>query len=165
MKTIKLIIAGIALVFAGIVHAQVSVNLNFGVPPVWGPDGYIGVRYYYLPDVEAYYDIPSAMFIYQSGGVWVHRAYLPPRYRHYDLYHGHKVVITDYHGNAPYAHYYNSHREYVRGYGHHSERYNIVNPGRGNSYYAPGHAKGHNEGHGYAKHSDNGHHHGEGHGD
>jgi len=96
------------LFFAGIVQAQVSVHLNIGNPPQWGPAGYSDVRYYYLPDVEAYYDVKSSMFIYFEGRSWVHRSYLPSRYKNYDLYDGYKVVMKDYHGDAP---YYN-HREY-----------------------------------------------------
>ena len=116
MKTLKNTLIAIALLFAGTLHAQVSVNVNIGSPPNWGPVGYSGVQYYYLPDVEAYYDIPSSMFIYQSGGVWVHRTYLPVQYRHYDLYQGYKVVMTDYHGKTPYTHYKNHKYKYAKGY-------------------------------------------------
>ena len=109
MKVLKFIVAGIALFLAGAVQSQVSVNVNIGTPPLWGPVGYTEVRYYYLPDVEAYYDIQSSMFICFVEGDWVHRANLPSRYRSYDLYGGYKVVITDYHGSAPYK-YFNDHK-------------------------------------------------------
>lgn len=116
MKALKVVIMGMALVFAGALQAQVSVNVNIGSPPMWGPVGYSNVQYYYLPDVQAYYDVPSSMFIYQSGGVWIHRTYLPTRYRNYDLYNGYKVVMTGYHGKTPYTHY-NQHKiKYAKGY-------------------------------------------------
>ena len=133
MKTIKLIVLGIVLMFAGTANAQVSVNLNFGSPPMWGPAGYSDVHYYYLPDVQAYYDINASMFIYQSGGIWVHRSYLPTRYRNYDLYNGYKVVMTDYHGNRPYANYREYRTKYARGYRGHEQQHNIGSrPERGN---------------------------------
>jgi hypothetical protein len=45
-------------------HSQVSVNVNIGSPPLWGPSGYSNIDYYYLPDVQAYYDIrPRNLFI------------------------------------------------------------------------------------------------------
>jgi hypothetical protein len=116
MKTLKLIVIALGLFLAGSIQAQVSVNVNIGSPPMWGPAGYSYVQYYYLPDVEAYYDVPSSMFIYQSGGVWIHRTYLPARYRHYDLYNGYKVVMTDYHGNTPYTHYKEHKYKYAKGY-------------------------------------------------
>ena len=116
MKALKYTIIGIALFFAAGMQAQVSVNLNVGTPPLWGPAGYSDVRYYYLPDVEAYYDVQSSNYIYYSGNNWVHRTYLPRQYRNYDLYNGYKVVMTDYRGNSPYI-YYKQHKiKYAKGY-------------------------------------------------
>ena len=104
------------LILAGTLQAQVSVNINIGTPPLWGPVGYTEVRYYYLPDVEAYYDIQASQFICYVEGDWVHRTHLPSQYRSYDLYGGYKVVMTDYHGNAPYV-YFKDHKEkYAKGY-------------------------------------------------
>jgi hypothetical protein len=116
MKTFKLISIGVVLSLASIVQAQVSVNVNIGSPPPWGPVGYTQVRYYYLPDVEAYYDVQTSMFIYFGAGVWVHRAYLPTRYESYDLYGGYKVVMKDYHGDAPYIHFKEHKMKYAKGY-------------------------------------------------
>ena len=116
MKTFKLIALGSLLLYAVTMQAQVSVTLNVGPPPAWGPSESVGVQYYYLPDVEAYYDVQSSMFIYRSGGLWVHRTYLPRRYRNYDLYNGYKVVLNDYHGRTPYTNYEQHRRTYSRGY-------------------------------------------------
>lgn len=116
MKTFKLLVFGLMLMLAGSVQSQVSVNVNIGTPPAWGPAGYNDVRYYYLPDVEAYYDVQTSMFIYVSGNRWIRRSYLPSRYRNYDLYNGYKVVMNDYRGNAPYS-YYKQHKvKYAKGY-------------------------------------------------
>ena len=108
MKFLKLFVFGLVLFLASATQAQVSVHLNIGTPPQWGPAGYSNVRYYYLPYVEAYYDVQTSMFIYFEGRSWVRRSYLPSRYKNYDLYDGYKVVMKDYHGNAPYY----KHREY-----------------------------------------------------
>ena len=132
MKTLKLVVIGMLLFMAGSVQAQISVHVNLGTPPQWGPSGYDDVRYYYLPDVEAYYDVPSSMFIYFNGVSWVHRTNLPSRYRNYDLYNGYKVVMSDYRGNTPYIHFREHKRQYIRGYrvqnqptyGHRPERDN-----------------------------------------
>jgi len=72
-----------------------SVGVNIGSQPEWGPVGYDRVAYYYMPDIDGYYDVNAHEYIYLDGGVWVHRTYLPYRYRNYDLYHGYKVVIND----------------------------------------------------------------------
>jgi hypothetical protein len=116
MKTLKLFIAGLLLFFACSTQAQLSVRVNIGTPPQWGPSGYTDVQYYYLPDVEAYYDVPSSMFIYYNGMTWVHRRSLPTRYRNYDLYNGYKVVMSDYHGRTPYTHFREHKQQYARGY-------------------------------------------------
>lgn len=121
MKTIKLLLFAMMLVFAGGAQSQFRVSLHIGTAPDWGPSGYSDVRYYYLPDVEAYYDIRTSNFIYISGHQWVHRTYLPYRYRNYNLYNGYKVVMNDYRGNAPYT-YFRQHKvKYARGYRGHEQ--------------------------------------------
>lgn len=133
MKTLKLIVIGIVVLLTGVAKAQVSVNINIGSPPQWGPVGYTEVRYYYLPDVEAYYDIQSSMFIYYGGGVWIHRSTLPEQYRAYDLYGGYKVVMTDYRGEEPYTNFHEYKRKYARGYHGGSQRTIGEKPEKGNS--------------------------------
>ncbi|MBC7862641.1 MAG: hypothetical protein IAF38_06670 [Bacteroidia bacterium] len=116
MKTLKLITITLLMFVTCKVNSQVTVNVNIGSPPQWGPVGSTEVRYYYLPDVESYYDVPSAMFIYYEGGVWVHRDFLPVRYKNYDLFYGYKVVITDYRDDTPYIYFVEHKKKYKRGY-------------------------------------------------
>jgi hypothetical protein len=132
MKKIKQFLAAITLLIGGALSAQVSVNVNIGSPPEWGPVGYTDVRYYYLPDVEAYYDIQSSMFIYYGDGIWVHQAYLPQRYSSYDLYYGYKVVMTDYRGDRPYANFNEYKVKYKKGYRGKEQKTIGHNPGKGN---------------------------------
>lgn len=115
MKTLKLIAIGLALLFTNVSNAQVAVNINIGTTPAWGPVGYTETRYYYLPDIETYYDVQLGRFIYYEGG-WVQRAYLPVRYKNYDLYGGYKVVLTDYNGSTPYILFKEHKNKYYKGY-------------------------------------------------
>jgi len=182
MRTLKLIVFGITLLLVGTMHGQISVSLHFGTPPQWGPVGYSddgnsSVRYYYLPDVEAYYDIQASRFIYYDGRSWVRRAYLPGRYRNYDLYGGYKVVMTDYHGNTPYTHFRDHKSRYQKGYrgneqrnigsGNRSENSHAVNrltnqpndnSGRSNQAQSNNKNKnnGHNNGRGNGRGNENG---------
>jgi len=97
MKKILFAAALVLSVFSfKIADAQVSfsVNLNIGSQPDWGPVGYDHADYYYMPDVDAYYDVPAHRYVYYENNVWVHRTYLPARYRNYDVYNGYKVVIN-----------------------------------------------------------------------
>lgn len=114
MKTFRFLTAGIFLFLASTTSAQVSVNVNIGAPPPWAPVGYERVNYYYLPDVECYYDVHASNFIYFGNGRWIRSRHLPPHYRNYDLYHGRTVVLTDYHGHAPYRHFKQHRVKYVR---------------------------------------------------
>jgi hypothetical protein len=116
MKTIRLLVVVLILIFAGSAKAQFSVNVHIGTPPSWGPSGYDGVRYYYLPDIESYYDVRSSMFIYMSGNRWIRTRNLPARYRNYDLNRGYKVVMNDYHGNTPYVNFRDHRSRYAKGY-------------------------------------------------
>lgn len=80
---------------------SVSLNLNIGSQPDWGPVGYDHVEYYYMPDIDCYYDVPNHQYIYLNGRTWTRAAVLPPRYANYDLYRGYKVVINE---PRPYLH-------------------------------------------------------------
>ncbi|MFV5695299.1 hypothetical protein ACM55G_07670 [Flavobacterium sp. LB3P122] len=133
MRTLKLIAVGIILFASSTIHAQVSVSLNIGSPPSWGPVGYAEADYYYLPDVEAYYDIRATQFIYFGGGRWIRSRYLPGQYRNYDLYSGYKVVMNDYHGSRPYRNFNNDRVRYYRGYqGREQRNIGYSNNRRGN---------------------------------
>ncbi|WP_394772820.1 hypothetical protein [Flavobacterium sp.] len=97
-------------------QAQVSINVNIGTPPNWGPQGNDNSRYYYLPDIDTYYDVNQSQFIYDNNGKWIRENKLPSKYRQYDLYSGYKVVVNDYKGDSPYT-YHTKHRSnYPKGY-------------------------------------------------
>ena len=90
-----------AIFFHSNAQVKVNVNLNVGSQPVWGPTGYDRADYYYLPDIDCYYDINRSQFIYNSGNRWVFASQLPSRYRNYDLYNSYKVVVNE---PKPYLH-------------------------------------------------------------
>lgn len=148
-------------------NAQVNVNVNIGMQPAWGPVGYDYVRYYYLPDADAYYDVNSRAFVVFANGAWVRRSALP---RPVDLYHVHKIVINDarpWTRHTVYRDRYVSYRgrpsnvvvirdsrepKYHKGnngnaYGHYkSKGYNNNGRGNGGGKGHGGHGKGHGKG-------------------
>jgi hypothetical protein len=91
--TAVLLISCLSFKLAG-AQVRFSVGVNIGAQPEWGPVGYDHVDYYYIPDVDAYYDVPAHQYVYFQNNVWVHGAYLPGPYRNYDIYHGYKVVVN-----------------------------------------------------------------------
>ena len=87
----------VALFLSSALDAQVHANVNFNLDkqPVWGPTGNDYVENYYMPDIEAYYNVPQHRFYYNEGGRWVGRSSLPSRFGNYDLYNSHKVVMNE----------------------------------------------------------------------
>jgi hypothetical protein len=161
---ITLIALLFASCFAGNTNAQVSVHFNIGVQPVWGPVGYDYAEYYYIPDIDAYYNVSTQEYVYYDNYRWVTMRNLPPRYSNFDLYRAHKVVINE---PSPWMHNDRYRQQYSRYRGHHDqhairdsreERYwenpnhphhnewhgNNGNNGRGNGY---GHDRGRDQGH------------------
>jgi len=95
MKKILLgMLAGCFILAASVTpsKAQVHINVNLGV---WNPPAeYSSVNYYYLPDVESYYYVPTHQYVYLDGGRWVFRSALPGRYRAYNIQTGYKVAVN-----------------------------------------------------------------------
>lgn len=162
MNTVKHFLLGLLFFTGALTHAQVSVNVNIGTPPAWGPAGYTDVRYYYLPDIQAYYDINTTQYIYINNGAWIRAAALPPVYRNYNLYNGYKVVLTDYRDATPYV-YYKTHKvKYPKGYKGAPQKSIGVPPGLAKKgvTHAPGNS--HKAGKAGSKHKGNGNGHGKG---
>ena len=95
MRYLLILIAGVLL--SSTLNAQLSISLGFNVDrlPVWGPTGYDHVEYYYMPDIDVYYNVPQQRYFYSSGGRWVSGSSLPSRYRGFDMYNSYKVVVNE----------------------------------------------------------------------
>lgn len=63
--------------------------------PPWAPPYYVGARYYYMPDIETYYDIDNQDFIYLDNGQWLFINALPPMYSDYNLYNGFFITLNN----------------------------------------------------------------------
>ncbi|CAN5194660.1 hypothetical protein BH09BAC6_BH09BAC6_08720 [soil metagenome] len=110
--------------------AQVRVNLglNFNSQPAYGR-----ASYYYMPDINAYYSVPTREYIYYDNDGWVRANYLPERYGNYDVYHNYRVAVNErnpwfrnQYYQSRYAHQYRERREHEfnQGYnGYNNERY------------------------------------------
>lgn len=139
MKKIMIVaMLGIALLHTN-VSAQVSLNLNIGSQPLWGPTGYNHVDYYYLPDVDSYYSVPKKQFIYLNNGNWVFNNSLPARYSNYNLYNGYKVVVS---GDRPYLNYKKDKVKYVK-YKNWGGKQLVIKNSKDKKYYV---VKGHPHG-------------------
>lgn len=86
--------------------------------PSWAPDYYPGARYYYLPDIEVYFDLATRNFVYLQNGQWYFSPMLPSFYAGFDLNTCY-VVVLDRKVYQPWLH----HQYYVS----HYPRYYYVN--------------------------------------
>ncbi len=91
--------------------------------PQWAPPYYQGVRYYYLPDIETYYDINSREFVYLYNGQWCFSRECPFLNTGFDLNNSFAIAL-DINVFQPWMHhhYYVSHypRYYYKDYYDHS---------------------------------------------
>lgn len=109
-----------ASLFAVKSNAQitVSVSINANANRAYTPEyrhahtancgHYESVEYYYYPEIEAYFDINSSVYIYYTSNGWVRSRHLPSYCNHYDVRRGYRVAL-DYHGYRPYT-YFNDHK-------------------------------------------------------
>lgn len=142
MKKFILILSILFCMGSTATKAQVSFSINIGSQPIWGPTGYDYVEYYYIPDIDAYYDVNTDTYIYLSRGSWIHSHYLPSHYRNVDLYRIHKVVINE---PRPWLHH-QKHWSLYRSYrGRHDQL--PIRDSRDHRYYANPHHPHHNEWH------------------
>ena len=74
--------------------AQVHISINIDIQPAWGPSGYNYTEFYYIPEIDIYYDVIHQMFYYNNRGRWISSVFLPMAYRHYDFYSLYKVVLN-----------------------------------------------------------------------
>lgn len=59
------------------------------------------IRYYYFPNLEAYFDNLELVYHYKLNGEWQKSENLPTNYGGYSLYNKVKVAITNFDGDEP----------------------------------------------------------------
>lgn len=147
----QIVLAAIVLLscFGYGAHAQVSVHFNLETQPVWGPAGYTYAQYYYIPDIDAYYDVANRDYVYLQDGQWVTTSYLPPVYANYDMARAYKVVINQ---PRPWLHH---DRDWNRYYSYRGRHQELIRDSRDHRYWAnpehPMHGQWHGEGYGHER--------------
>jgi hypothetical protein len=134
--------------------AQLRLNLgvNIGSQPDWGPTGYDHADYYYMPDIDAYYDVPGHQYVYLDNNVWVHNRALPPRYSNFDRYHSYKVVVNQ---RNPWEHQGAIRAKYAGFRGRHDQ--GLIRDSHDAHYRNHYHEDGGHGGGGHQDHGDHGH--------
>jgi hypothetical protein len=149
MKKIQMFAIATVLLLTYQANAQFSLNVSLNSRPSYNNHNYhydANVDYYYLPEIEAYFDNRDGVFIFLSSRGWIRSTNLPSHCNNYNIDNGVRVAL-DYHGNAPYADFH-----------HHKKRY--CQPSRSYAYYDDhddnhhGKKKHHKNKHGKKKHYD-----------
>ena len=73
-------------------------------------------RFYYIPDLEIYFDMQSSYFIYYNGTAWKSSEVLPVKYSNVDINSSEKVMLNDFSGTKPYLHFASHKLKYPKGY-------------------------------------------------
>jgi len=114
-----------AIAMSGLIYntanAQIGIHIGFGLAPrrvVYAPQPVVVEQapvydqsqtvydnssddYYYLPDVDAYYDVNDQCYYYYDGNDWISAAYLPGAYSNYDWRNSTRYEIR---ASRPYLH-------------------------------------------------------------
>jgi hypothetical protein len=83
-----------ALTLVAPAHAQINVNINTAPPVVVGAPA--NAQYYYIPEANAYYDVPARRYLVQRDGRWARYERLDG----YDPRNFHPQYI-EYRGDSP----------------------------------------------------------------
>lgn len=115
--------------------AQAQINININTAPPVVANAPANAQYYYIPEANAYYDVPARRYLVLRNGQWVRYE----RLEGYDARNFHPQYI-DYRGNSPWT--------YKRGGNPHS-----LPPGQAKKIYRQDgyeheHGHGKNKGHG-----------------
>ena len=127
-------------------QAQMRVGVQLGAP-AWGPPVGRHMQYYYIPELDAYYDLYNRAYLFFDGYSWVSSYALPPAYAGLDPYQFHPVPLA-YVGPQPwgfvrqYPQYVAPYRRYYR-----QPRVVVVQPYRGGR---GGYGYGYEYGRGYS---------------
>lgn len=124
------LVGALALLAAPNVQAQVGININIGAP-AWGPRVPYGTQYYYIPEIDGYYDLYSQQYLVYDGGYWVPLQQLYG----YDPYQFHPVAIA-YRGREPWCQRDYYHQRYA-----YQPYCNYGRGGYGNGYYSYGYSR------------------------
>ncbi len=120
MKNMKFLLPMAAIFACGTLQAQTETSRTTTTTtetttlPDWGVVGSEKAHYYYIPDIDSYYDIGAHTFIYNNNGEWVKSQDVPAAYKDVDLYDSYKVVLND--DTDPFANYDKMKVKYKKGY-------------------------------------------------
>lgn len=104
MKVLYILTAAAILFTSQNTKAQSPVNpdLSFEAQRILDEGIILDIRYYYYPNLQAYFDTQTATYLYNKEGEWFEGKQIPAGIRGYSVNNGIRVAITDYAGDEPF---------------------------------------------------------------
>lgn len=99
MKSLKKLICVVLLFNLYHLKAQTTTKDSSELPI--DPETNCIIRYYYFPNLEAYFDNLELVYHYKIAGKWEVGESLPSNYGGYSIYNKVKLPVTDFEGNDP----------------------------------------------------------------
>jgi hypothetical protein len=115
MKTITYLILGMTLLSFNLSEAQVQLDTIY-IRKKAVPTTFVEVRYYYYPNLEAYFDTKIAMYIFKKDGQWTKSETIDTSYRGYSIKNGAYVMLKNFTEDEPYAYIEEHKRTYPADY-------------------------------------------------
>src|SRR6476469_4820275 len=100
MKTLHNVLCLFGLLACFTLNAQ-QVGTKHTETPLTDPKTLCDLRYYYFPNIEAFFDTKTSNYMYKQDGQWITAKEIPSGYRGYSIYNKASVFINDYDGDDP----------------------------------------------------------------
>lgn len=91
-----------SMTFAASAQTSVNPDLSLEAQSIIDEGAINNIRYYYYPNLQAYFDTDTGTYLYIKNSEWVEANEIPKGLRGYSLMNGQRVAITDYAGDEPY---------------------------------------------------------------
>ena len=96
MIKLNLIKNGLFIVFSIQSGFTQTRDKNIKEVPIYNSINHCQLRYYYYPNLDAYFDTQKKIFYFKEKGDWKTAEQIPNGYRGYSMYNNYSLFITDY---------------------------------------------------------------------
>ena len=96
MKKMNFLILCFFMLFASNISYSQMTQSKKTTTPLFDTITRCKLRYFYFPNLEAYFDTKKSVYYFKEGGQWRTAAEIPTGYRGYSIYNKTNVPITDY---------------------------------------------------------------------
>jgi len=103
MKSQNYFITGLLLIVCNLSMAQTARSADVQEAIIDDELPVVGMRYYYYPNLDAYFDTHTNLYILKENGQWMRSKEMASGYRGYSLFNSIRVEITDYNGDEPFT--------------------------------------------------------------